>query len=37
VFTKFEDKEDFFVRDGCSSQPLGRKAQSIYEKNHWGK
>ena len=35
VFTKFEDKEDFFVRSGCSSQPLTREEQSVYEKEHW--
>ena len=36
VFTEFEGKEDFFIRVGCSSQPLGREKQSQYEKNHWG-
>jgi len=36
VFTKYEGKEDFFVRSGCSSQPLGREDQSTYEKSHWG-
>lgn len=35
VFTKYEDKEDFFVRSGCSSQPLNREEQSSYEKEHW--
>lgn len=35
VFTQFEDRQDFFVRSGCSSQPLGRKEQSVYEKEHW--
>ncbi len=35
VFTVFEGKEDFFVRSGCSSQPLGREDQSTYEKEHW--
>ena len=35
VFTKFEGKEDFFVRSGCSSQPLSREEQSAYEKEHW--
>lgn len=35
VFTKFEEKEDFFVRSGCSSQPLSREEQSSYEKEHW--
>jgi hypothetical protein len=37
VFTKNDGSEDFFVRTGCSSQPLGREEQSAYEKNHWGK
>lgn len=36
VFTQHEGKEDFFVRSGCSSQPLGREEQSAYEKSHWG-
>lgn len=36
VFTQFEGKEDFFVRSGCSSQPLSREEQSAYEKEHWG-
>lgn len=36
VFVKFEEKEDFFVRIGCSSQPLSREKQSTYEKEHWG-
>lgn len=36
VFTEFEGKEDFFIRSGCSSQPLKREEQSIYEKEHWG-
>lgn len=35
VFTKYEGREDFFVRSGCSSQPLGREEQSAYEKSHW--
>ena len=35
VFTRFEGKEDFFVRSGCSSQPLSREEQSAYEKEHW--
>ncbi len=35
VFTKFGEKEDFFVRSGCSSQPLSREEQSAYEKEHW--
>ncbi len=35
VFIKFENKEDFFIRSGCSSQPLGREEQSAYEKEHW--
>jgi hypothetical protein len=37
VFTKHEGSEDFFVRTGCSSQPLGREEQSAYEKEHWNK
>lgn len=36
VFTQNEGKEDFFVRSGCSSQPLGREEQSAYENSHWG-
>jgi len=36
VFTTFEGREDFFIRSGCSSQPLSREDQSIYEKEHWG-
>lgn len=35
VFTQYEGREDFFVRSGCSSQPLGREDQSAYEKSHW--
>ena len=35
VFTSFEGKEDFFIRTGCSSQPLSREEQSTYEKEHW--
>lgn len=35
VFTQFEGKEDFFIRSGCSSQPLSREEQSAYEKSHW--
>lgn len=37
VFTTYEGREDFFVRSGCSSQPLGREEQSAYEKSHWSK
>ena len=36
AFIRFEGKEDFFVRSGCSSQPLSREEQSAYEKEHWG-
>ncbi len=36
VFTQYEGKEDFFVRSGCSSQPLSREDQSAYEKLNWG-
>jgi len=35
VFIKYEGNEDFFVRSGCSSQPLSREDQSAYEKEHW--
>lgn len=35
VFVSFEGKEDFFIRAGCSSQPLSREEQSAYEKEHW--
>ncbi|HDY76292.1 MAG TPA: hypothetical protein ENH49_07180, partial [Candidatus Marinimicrobia bacterium] len=35
VFVSFEGKEDFFIRSGCSSQPLSREEQSAYEKEHW--
>ena len=35
VFIKYEEREDFFVRTGCSSQPLSREEQSAYEKSHW--
>lgn len=35
VFVSFEGKENFFVRSGCSSQPLSRQEQSAYEKEHW--
>lgn len=35
VFTQYEGREDFFIRVGCSSQPLSREKQSQYERNHW--
>lgn len=35
VFTRYEGRDDFFVRSGCSSQPLSREDQSAYEKSHW--
>lgn len=35
IFTKNEGKDEFFVRTGCSSQPLSRGEQSSYEKSHW--
>lgn len=35
VFIQNEGREDFFVRSGCSSQPLSREEQSAYEKSHW--
>jgi predicted HTH transcriptional regulator len=37
VFTQYEGREDFFIRSGCSSQPLGREEQSAYEKSQWNK
>ena len=36
IFTKFEGKDDFFVRMGASSQPLSREDQSRYQREHWG-
>ena len=36
VFTTFEGREEFFIRTGCSSQPLSRDEQSKYEREHWG-
>lgn len=36
VFISFEGNESFFVRSGCSSQPLSREEQSSYEKERWG-
>lgn len=35
IFISFEGQESFFVRTGCSSQPLTREEQSSYESNHW--
>lgn len=35
VFTVHEGKEDFFKRVGCSSRPLSREEQSLYEKQRW--
>lgn len=35
VFTKYEEREGFFVRSGNTSQPLIREEQSAYEKEHW--
>lgn len=35
IFIEFEGKQDFFIRCGCSSQPLSREEQSTYEKEHW--
>jgi hypothetical protein len=35
VFIKYEEREDFFIRAGCSSQPLSRGEQSEYERVHW--
>lgn len=35
IFTKHEGNDEFFVRTGCSSQPLSREKQRLYEKAHW--
>lgn len=35
VFISFEGKENFFIRSGCTSQPLSREKQSSYESEHW--
>ena len=35
VFMRSEGRQDFFVRLGCSSQPLSGEEQSSYEKMHW--
>ncbi|MBT3751594.1 MAG: DUF262 domain-containing protein [Bacteroidetes bacterium] len=35
VFIKYEEREDFFIRAGCSSHPLSRGEQSEYERVHW--
>ena len=35
VFVDDEGKQEFFVRVGCSSQPLTRDEQSTYEKGHF--
>jgi predicted HTH transcriptional regulator len=32
IFTKFEGREDYYVRVGCASQPLSREEQSRHEK-----
>lgn len=32
IFTKFEGREDYYVRVGCASQPLSREEQSSHEK-----
>jgi hypothetical protein len=32
IFTKFEGREDYYVRVGCASQPLTREEQSRHEK-----
>lgn len=37
VFIKTEDKDEFFIRAGCSSQPLSRTEQSAYENERWGR
>ncbi len=36
VFVSNQGNDDFFIRSGCSSQPLSRGEQSAYEKEHWG-
>jgi len=35
VFTTFEGKESFFVRNGNATIPKNRQEQSEYEKLHW--
>ena len=35
VFTNFEGKDNFYVRNGNSSIPKNREEQSEYEKLHW--
>ena len=35
IFTIFEGKENFFVRNGNASVPKTREEQSEYEKIHW--
>jgi hypothetical protein len=35
VFLKNEGNQEFYIRMGCSSQPLTREKQSEYEKLHW--
>lgn len=35
VIVEYEGKEEFFVRLGCSSQPLTREKQSQYERQRW--
>lgn len=32
IFTKFDGREDYYVRVGCASHPLSREEQSIHEK-----
>ncbi len=34
-FIKFEGREEFYVRLGCSSEPLSRQEQSKYERTRW--
>jgi predicted HTH transcriptional regulator len=33
VFTKFEGRDDYYVRVGCASHPLSREEQSNHEKD----
>lgn len=35
VIIEYEGKEEFFIRLGCSSQPLTREKQSQYERQRW--
>ena len=35
VFISHEGRDDFFIRSNCSSTPLSREDQSVYEKQRW--